>query len=247
MNSDTPAYAERSRAGCADPRTPAFGPLRLGVVAVCAGLLACAGCVGIPSKAAAVRLSDQAPLSEPPSGEGAWPAEDWWRQYGDPTLDTLVDMALDSSPTLATAHARFESARQSVRIASAASGAHVEASGDFSRQRLSDNGLFSPSLLGFHWYDQADLGLQASYTFDWWGKQRQAVESAMDLAHASRAEHSAAARASARLPSSSSVTSSRRASVPSSIPAISCNAPTRPSPRCASRSPCSRARRLCAS
>jgi multidrug efflux system outer membrane protein len=47
-------------------------------------------------------------------------------------------------------------------------------------------------LLGFTWYNQSDLGLQASYTFDWWGKQRDAVESAMDQAHAAQADRSAA-------------------------------------------------------
>jgi multidrug efflux system outer membrane protein len=159
--------------------------------ALCAAL--CAACAGLPPKPKPASLSQTAPLSEPPGGEGTWPAQDWWKQYRDPTLDQLVDLALESSPTLASAHARFETARQSVRIASAESGAHLEANGDFSRQRLSDNGLFSPSLLGFNWYNQSDLGLQASYTFDWWGKQRQAVEGAMDAAHASQAERSAAA------------------------------------------------------
>jgi multidrug efflux system outer membrane protein len=149
-------------------------------------------CAGLPQKSKPVSLIESAPLSEPPGG-GTWPAEDWWAQYRDPVLDRLVELALASSPTLASAHARFETARESVRIASARSGAHVEANGDFSRQRLSDNGLFSPSLLGFNWYNQADLGLQASYTFDWWGKQRLAVEAAMDEAHASQAERSAAA------------------------------------------------------
>jgi multidrug efflux system outer membrane protein len=48
-------------------------------------------------------------------------------------------------------------------------------------------------LLGFYWYNLSDLGLQASYTFDWWGKQRDTVEAAMDEAHASQAERSAAA------------------------------------------------------
>jgi multidrug efflux system outer membrane protein len=165
----------------------------LGIVALAAA--SCAACVGLPPKSKPEALMQAAPLSEAPGGEGAWPAADWWKQYRDPTLDRLVDLALESSPTLAAAHARFETARQSVRIASAESGAHLEANGDFSRQRLSDNGLFSPSLLGFNWYNQADLGLQASYTFDWWGKQRQAVEAAMDAAHASQAERSAAALA----------------------------------------------------
>ena len=170
-----------------------MNPHLLGIVALAAA--ACAACAGLPPKSKPESLMQAAPLSEAPGGVGAWPAADWWKQYRDPTLDQLVDLALESSPTLAAAHARFETARQSVRIASAESGAHLEANGDFSRQRLSDNGLFSPSLLGFNWYNQADLGLQASYTFDWWGKQRQAVEAAMDAAHASQAERSAAALA----------------------------------------------------
>ncbi len=161
------------------------------------GAAACGACAGLPPKPKPVALAETVPLSlnassTANSGAG-WPAEQWWKQYDDPTLDRLIELALENAPTLASAHARFETARQSVRIASAANGANVQASGDYSRQRLSDNGLFSPSLLGFNWYNQADLGLQASYTFDWWGKQRDAVEAAMDQAHASQAERSAAA------------------------------------------------------
>jgi len=151
-----------------------------------------AGCAGLPPKPAPLVLPTEAPLSEM-GGGGGWPDPEWWKQYQDPTLDALTGMALRYSPTLATAHARFQSARQSVRIASTAAGAHLQANGDASRQRLSDNGLFPPQLLGFTWYNQMDLGLQASYTFDWWGKQRNAVEAAMDEAHASQADRSAAA------------------------------------------------------
>ena len=161
--------------------------------ALAAILAACvAGCAGLPPKPPAATLPGEAPLSGLPDDGGAWPASDWWKHYADADLDRLVDMALASSPTLATAHARFDSARQAVRIAGAESGAHVEAEGDASRQRLSDNGLFPPELLGFHWYDQYDLGLQASYTFDWWGKQKDAVQSAIDEAHAARADRTAA-------------------------------------------------------
>ena len=152
-----------------------------------------AGCAGMPPKLPPVTLKPEAPVADWVNGEGAWPQAQWWRQYQDPTLDRLIETALATSPTLATAHARFESARQSVRLASAAAGAHLDANADDSRQRLSDNGLFPPRLLGFYWYNLSDLGLQASYTFDWWGKQRDAVQSAMDEAHASQAERSAAA------------------------------------------------------
>jgi outer membrane protein, multidrug efflux system len=156
--------------------------------------LICVGCAGLPPKQKPVQLPNAAPLDglEAAAG-GDWPAREWWKRYQDPTLDRLVDLAVASSPTLATAHARYDSARQSVRIAGAASGVRVDASAAVERQRLSDNGLIPPQLLGFTWYNQADLGLQGSYTFDWWGKQRDAVEAAMDQAHAAQADRSAAA------------------------------------------------------
>jgi multidrug efflux system outer membrane protein len=152
------------------------------------------GCAGLPPKQSAVRLSDAAPLDGlGEQGGGNWPAPEWWKRYQDSTLDQLIELGGANSPSLATAHARYDSARQSVRLAAAESGAHVEANADGNRQRLSDNGLFPPQLLGFTWYNQFDLGLQASYTFDWWGKQRDAVEAAMDQAHAAQADRSAAA------------------------------------------------------
>jgi multidrug efflux system outer membrane protein len=151
-------------------------------------------CAGFPAKQKPVRLPESAPLDGAEfSGGGDWPASEWWKRYQDPTLDQLIALGAANSPSLATARARFDTARQSVRLAAAASGAQVTASADIDRQRLSDNGIFPPQLLGFTWYNQSDLGLQASYTFDWWGKQRFAVESAMDQAHAAQADRSAAA------------------------------------------------------
>ncbi len=161
-------------------------------VAVVVALLV--ACVGLPPKQKAVQLSDAAPLdSLGMESGGNWPAQEWWKRYQDSTLDRLIELGGANSPSLATAHARYDSARQSVRLAAAQSGAHLEASADADRQRLSDNGVFPPRLLGFTWYNQFDLGLQASYTFDWWGKQRAAVEAAMDQAHAAQADRSAAA------------------------------------------------------
>jgi outer membrane protein, multidrug efflux system len=152
------------------------------------------GCARLPPKQPPVHLSVSAPLDGLQfQGGGDWPEAEWWKRYQDATLDQLITLGISTSPTLAGAHARFDSARQSVRLAAAASGAHLEASADLDRQRLSDNGLFPPHLLGFSWYNQSDLGLQASYVFDWWGKQRLAVEAAMDQAHAAEAERSAAA------------------------------------------------------
>lgn len=163
-------------------------------VAAAALLALAVGCAGLPSKHEPVHLTDSAPLEGlEAAGGGDWPAQEWWKRYQDSTLDQLIALGGANSPTLATAHARYDSARQSVRLAAAESGAHLDASASADRQRLSDNGVFPPQLLGFTWYNQFDLGLQASYTFDWWGKQRDAVEAAMDQAHAAQADRSAAA------------------------------------------------------
>ncbi|MEO8316653.1 MAG: TolC family protein, partial [Pseudomonadota bacterium] len=56
----------------------------------------------------------------------------------------------------------------------------------------SDNGMFPPEFLGYHWYDQMDLGIALRYQFDWWGKQRYAIEAAVDRSRAISAERQAA-------------------------------------------------------
>ena len=170
--------------------------MRPRALAACLGFATLlAGCAGLPSKPVPPSLPAAAPIAGLHSVRGRWPTPHWWRGYADPTLDRLIATALASSPSLAVARARFDSARQGVRIAAAASGAHVDLDGSIARQRLSDHGLIPPSLLGFSWYNQANLGLQAHYTFDWWGKQRDAVEAAVDRTQAAQAERSAAALA----------------------------------------------------
>ena len=116
-------------------------------------MLVCAACAGLPPKPTPAQLPAAAPI------------------------DGLEVATVARNPLTAN-----RSARHWVRSAGAAAGAHVEGNASFDRQRLSENGLFPPELLGFTWYNEADLGLQASYTFDWWGKQRDAVQAAVDFA-----------------------------------------------------------------
>ncbi|WP_230474855.1 efflux transporter outer membrane subunit [Dyella monticola] len=169
------------------PRMARLRPIAL-VVA-----LTLAGC-WIPAKMQHPALRDDVPLAGLPSAAGAgWPAADWWRAYNDPQLDQLIALAMKQSPDLAQAHARVNTAEQSVRVAAAQSGLTINGNAQLTRQRMSDHGLFPPSLLGFNWYNQADLGIQLQYDFDWWGKKRAAIEAALDQAHAAEAQHSAAA------------------------------------------------------
>jgi outer membrane protein, multidrug efflux system len=152
-----------------------------------------AGCV-IPAKLQHPALRDDVPLAglQMPTRAG-WPAAEWWRVYNDPQLDALIALAMKQSPDLAQAHARVQTAEQSVRVAAAQQGLNINGNAQLTRQRMSDHGLFPPSLLGFNWYNQADLGVQLDYDFDLWGKKRKSIEAALDQAHAAEAQHSEAA------------------------------------------------------
>lgn len=157
--------------------------------------LTLAGCAA-PAKLLAPDLRDDVPLAGLQAPERAgWPAAQWWRQYHDPQLDDLMDRATRQSPDLAMAQSRVARAEQSARLAAAQLGLSVNGSAQVARQRLSDHGLIPSQFLGFSWYNQADLGAQLKYDFDWWGKKRATLEAALDQAHAAEAQRSAAALA----------------------------------------------------
>ncbi|MGN6236686.1 efflux transporter outer membrane subunit [Dyella sp.] len=158
--------------------------------------LALAACAMPPHKLDHPVLRDDVPLAGLQTDERAgWPAADWWKAYGDDQLDQLVDLALRQAPDLAIAQSRLGSAEQSIRAAAAQAGLNINGNAQVSRQRLSEHGLIPSRFLGFTWYNQADLGVQLQYDFDWWGKTRAAVEAALDQAHAAEAQRSAAALA----------------------------------------------------
>lgn len=163
-------------------------------IAICAALATLTACAALkPPPRATATLKDRAPVvTQEVSTGGTWPAAQWWLEYGDPVLNSLVETAIGSGRNIASADARIRQADQEVRIAAAAMGLKVDASAGFSRQRLSDNGMFPPDFLGYHWYDQADLGVSLHYQFDWWGKQQASIEAAVDRSHALAAERQAA-------------------------------------------------------
>src|SRR5271165_5968511 len=114
-----------------------------GAVAMVVSIVMLCACAGFPAKQKPVRLPESAPLDAAEfSGGGDWPAREWWKRYQDATLDQLIVLGLANSPGLTTAAAPLGTARQTVPIAAAASGAQVTANADVERQRLSDNGIF---------------------------------------------------------------------------------------------------------
>jgi multidrug efflux system outer membrane protein len=164
--------------------------LSLGLAA--SALLASACASLHPPPKATAKLRGSAPVVATMDNAAAWPQAQWWKDYGDPTLDTLVTTAIGDGPSIASADARIRAAEQAAQVAGAALGFSVNAQAGFTRQRLSDNGMIPPEFLGFHWYDQSDIGVAVRYQFDWWGKQRATMEAAVDRVRAAAAERQAA-------------------------------------------------------
>ena len=175
-------------------RGPTRGP------ALLAALLALlCGCAALPPKPVPPALPASVPLAATPAAAGnaataaSWPERQWWRGFGDETLNALIARALANSPDIAAAAARIDAARAAIDSTVAGTRVHATVDASAAETRLSDNGLFPPEFLGFHWYSQFDAGVSASYSFDWWGKHRAELTAAIDSQRAAQAEHAAAA------------------------------------------------------
>jgi NodT family efflux transporter outer membrane factor (OMF) lipoprotein len=120
-----------------------------------------------------------APEPPPPSLDARW-----WRQFKDPLLSALIDRACAANLDVRTATARLFESRAQRNNAAAALFPTVNGSGSYQRQLYSENGVFSLAS-GFTgrpihlppisvW----QVGLDASWELDIWGRVRRSVESA---------------------------------------------------------------------
>jgi multidrug efflux system outer membrane protein len=159
-----------------------------------AAALCLTACAGLPPPATTPPLPTRAPLATS-GAAGTWPRAEWWQDFGDVTLDHLIERALANSPSLATAQARLDAARAAVDATVAGYRPQLAAGGDASRQRLSENGLLPPKFLGFNWYNQFDLGLQGTYSLGQLPRHRNASLAMLDEQHAAAAERDAVALA----------------------------------------------------
>jgi multidrug efflux system outer membrane protein len=137
-----------------------------------------------------IRLADDIHLASE-----AWPSARWWKQYDDPQLDALVELALAHAPTLAIAQEHVSQAAAQVELIRAASSLQINAMANVDRQHVSDHGFLSAyaehnPLIGAYgpWYTSGLLGLAGHYDVDIWGKQRDQVRAAVGEQNAQRAE-----------------------------------------------------------
>lgn len=165
---------------------------------VVAALLA--GCAGMGPHTPRAALADTAALpaagaiAEARLPSAGWPGQDWWRAYGDPQLDRLVERARADSPTVAAALARVRQAAALEGVAEAALGPQANLSARSSRQHFSANSNIPKPLAGsWRWFNDASVGL--GYEVDFWDKNQAAVRAAAGRVNAQAAEAQSAALA----------------------------------------------------
>ena len=104
----------------------------------------------------------------------------WWRQFGDPLLTRLVEQSMATSPDVRVAEARLAEARANRDAVAGRRLPDVNASGAGTQNRISENGLLPvdniPGLSRD--YSLFDLGFDASWEIDLWGRTRRSLEGA---------------------------------------------------------------------
>ena len=167
---------------------------RLTVTLVCALLAGCASMNGLAPETTsrnANTLASAQSLSDTKVDAAAWPSTDWWKAFGDPQLDRLIDEALADSPTLAVAAARMRKALALAQQSQSALSPRLDASASTTRERFPEHGLIPPPFGGTT-QTLSDLQLSLSWEIDFWGKNRSAYEAALGAARAAEVDAYAA-------------------------------------------------------
>ena len=118
----------------------------------------------------------------------AWPGDQWWRAYGDPQLDVLIEEALHNAPDLDLARARLRAATAQVQGTGATRRPEVTASAEIAEAKQSYDFLVPRQALPQGWNGYGAATLNMSYELDFWGKNRAALAAAVSEQRAAEVE-----------------------------------------------------------
>ena len=121
--------------------------------------------------------------------DAALPPLDWWRRFHSHELTLLMEEAQTANLDIAAAVARIQQADATVRIANAALLPTIDFNGSVTRSLSSTAGSTGGGGTGSGGgsaHNLYNVNLQASYTLDFWGKNRAIVLAADESAVASR-------------------------------------------------------------
>ena len=160
------------------------------VLLVSVTALALTACATVGPDHVVPAMEMPAVYAEPAPNGQATAQSAWWRSFGDPRLDTLVEQALAANLDIQTAASRIREARAAERELAARTLPKIDAQASAARSRISENaipplpgsgagpgrgGLFG--LPGSE-FNQFRIGLDASWEIDLFGAVRRAGESA---------------------------------------------------------------------
>ncbi|MBV9251781.1 MAG: efflux transporter outer membrane subunit, partial [Acetobacteraceae bacterium] len=140
---------------------------------------------------AASSLAYDRTLATAQINEAAWPDDKWWHAYGDAQLDALMTEALAGSPSLQIAQARLRQAQAVATSAAAPRLPNTTVDAETTRQRYSANSIYPPPFAG-NWCTDGRVALDFSYDLDFWGHNREVLESARAGVRAAEADRAAA-------------------------------------------------------
>jgi NodT family efflux transporter outer membrane factor (OMF) lipoprotein len=167
----------------------AFHLIKLPLVTVLLMLAGCADFSGIAPQS--TLLAPQVLNANSQTDVTVFPQQRWWQAYGDSQLDDLEAQAIAHNPSLKIAQSRMLQAQAAVSVADSARYPQVNATVQSTRERLSANSIYPPPLGGSTVWMNSSM-VSATWQFDWFGKQRAALEAALGQARAAQADTQAA-------------------------------------------------------
>ena len=145
-------------------------------------LLPLVGCVGAPELGPKpTPIAPEAVAAErslAANSAASWPAEAWWRSYGDAQLGALIEEGLSKSPDVAAAAARFRQASGMAREAGAALLPQLDVQGQVTAEKQSYNMGFPKEFVPKGWKDYGQVAGNLGFDIDLWGRNRAALAAA---------------------------------------------------------------------
>jgi NodT family efflux transporter outer membrane factor (OMF) lipoprotein len=147
---------------------------------------ACASVPNLGAKPIPRAAGDYASAQSLSGTRSDWPAEGWWKGYGDALLDGLMAEGIAGSPDLADAAARFRTAQGLAQQAGAALLPSLDGSASVDYQNQSQNLAGSNGHVPTGWHSTGTAGLSLNFDLDLFGKNRAALRAAKRDADAAR-------------------------------------------------------------
>ncbi len=107
------------------------------------------------------------------------PSVNWWQAYGDAQLSRIISIGLQKSPNLTKARARILMAQGFLQQAGAKISPSFNASASAQSVKQSYNMSMPASAVLHGFNDQGKASLNFNYEFDFWGKNREFLQSSL--------------------------------------------------------------------